>query len=102
MEARGNNFTGKPRPMESENHREPPVRTQLGNPIWIIENSWGCSEYACVYVRTCVRIRAVLSGERQAVNARVNSVVFVTGSTEIIQRACFAKRRLNFAYFLFL
>lgn len=38
-EARGNNFAGKPRPMESEYRREPPARTQLGNPIWIIENS---------------------------------------------------------------
>jgi len=65
---RGNNFAGKPRPMESENRREPPARTQLGNPIWIIENSWG---YTCVYVRACVRIHAALSGERQTVNERV-------------------------------
>lgn len=51
--ARGNNFAGKPRPMESENRREPPARTQLGNPIWIIENSWEYPEYlpACRCVR---------------------------------------------------
>lgn len=67
--ARGNNFAGKPRPMESENHRRAPS--------WGIQ--FGLSKIHRGTRSMCVRIRACVcslthDGKRQAVNERITAL----------------------------